>query len=95
MRARLIIREALWWSRLVIMVRRLPTVAPKAAPELGRELGRDLDVGEPGNPVPPEDRAAPPVGPDEAHGEGGAVLDLLVRPDLGVGLDGGRLADPA
>ena len=60
--------------------------------QLGRELGRDLDVGETRDAVAPEERAAPALAPDEAHGQRGAVLDLLVRPDLDVGLDHAALA---
>src|SRR5215471_14193370 len=62
--------------------------------ELGRELWGDFDVGETGDAVPTEERTAPPLAPDQAHGKGGAVLDLLVGPDLDVGLDDAGLADP-
>src|SRR5262249_38096221 len=63
--------------------------------ELGGELRGDLDVGEAGDTVAAEERAAPALTPDQAHGQGGAVLDLLVGPDLDVGLDHAGLADPA
>src|SRR5262249_23686410 len=63
--------------------------------ELGRELRRHLDVGEAGDTVAAEERAAPALPPDQTHGEGGAVLDPLVGPDLDRGLDHAPLADPA
>src|SRR6266536_2736422 len=65
---------------------------PARSAELGREFGRDLDVGEPRHAVAPEERPAPALAPDEAHGQRGAVLDLLVRPDFHVGLDDTALA---
>ena len=50
MRARLIIREALWWSRLVMTVRRRPRDAPRAAPTLEANSG---EISVPARPVIP------------------------------------------
>ena len=58
-----------------------------------RELECDLDVGEPRHAVAAEERPAPPLAPDEAHGQRRAVLDFLVRPDFHIGLDDTSLAD--
>ncbi len=73
------------------------SVAPDGGTESGSELGRELrghlDVGQAGDPVPPEERPTPPLAPHEAHGQGGAVLDLLVGPDLDIGLDHAAFPD--
>ena len=50
MSARLIIRDALWWSRLVIMTRRLPTMAPHAAPSLAANSGETSMLASPDTP---------------------------------------------
>ena len=52
-RARLIIREVLWWSRLVMTARRLPRPAPKAAPTLEANSGETSTLASPVTPYRP------------------------------------------
>src|SRR5258705_1045166 len=65
----------------------------RGGPQLGREFRGDFDVGKPGDPVTAEERSAPSLTPDEAHGERRAVLYLFVRPDLDVRFDHTGFAD--
>src|SRR6185369_4006199 len=63
------------------------------AAQLGHELRGELDVGEPLDHLPLEERLLPALAPDQVPGHGGAGLDHLARPDLDVALDVGILAD--
>ena len=73
----------------------LPQRGAEGRPQLGGELRRDLDVAQARDAVRAEERARPPVPPDQAGGEDGPVLHQLLGPDLDVGLDHRALADAA
>ncbi len=63
--------------------------------ELGGELRGDLHVGEPADAVGAEEHAGPLRAPDQAHGDFGAALGVLVGPDADFGHHGGAFFEQA
>ena len=61
----------------------------------GRDLGRDVDVGEPRDPAPAEQRARTAALPDDRRGDDRTGFDRLERVDLDAGVHDRAFADEA